>query len=339
MNGINCFIDQRICYNQDCNSCLASIEYKEKLKKLQRIEDGSLKVKLITYNKDIRCEGIFNNALDYLSSINYIDISSNINSYDVIIHYRFLKSKKVNKFPIEGVLVDDLPHVYIKDKVACERFIENLKTYDFYIVPNIRLGVYLNNLVSKSKPIVYYPGISGKEYYKAHGYLSPIKKNQNVKRMALLNSSYEFNIKDFVHNGWEMLYFSRTDKNIPNSICVRPTDILNYYKIVSSFSPDIVIQDWIEHPNFYYKSNLKMRDAVVFNSCLLARDEGNIYGINQGVNCYTWNSLTEFHRLLDTTPIETFRKIGISLVDTDVNIIKKFHKDLEEVFVKLYKGK
>jgi hypothetical protein len=75
-----------------------------------------------------------------------------------------------------------------------------------------------------------------------------------------------------------------------------------------------------------------MRDSMVFNSCLLAQDIGNIYGVINGKNGYSWKSLQEYHNLLDCVNIDEFRKIGLSHIDNDIRVLFEFYQNLIELY-------
>lgn len=341
---LTCFIDKRICHHGDCGSCMLMVEHKESFKKKGLIEEminKGISVKLIAMGLDSRCNSIVIAPLDYLCTKYNIPMSINPStSSHIQLYYRCIPpGPKINPNQIMGVLLDDLPSAYISNATMYNSFISSLKHYDFFVVFNTRLGSFLRTIVGETKPILYYPGISCKEFYESQGVVFNKVDNGSKKKMALVNSVYEFNTKSYYHPGWEMLYFSKVDKQIPYSTKVNPTDLVSYYRILSEFSPDIIVQDWIDSPSFYYKSNLKMRETIAVNSCLLANDKGNLYDIKNGVNGYNWKTIQEFHNILDSLPVEKFRDIGKSHINKDLEIIRKLHQDISNVYANIMRNR
>jgi hypothetical protein len=339
---MNCFIDGRLCYNGACDSCLLNIEHKEEIKRYKEtktLNNLNIKIKLSVENLDPRCNEIAIAPLEFLCNKYNINISKKIEQSHVILHYRYVPGPKFNPNQIMGVLIDDLPSAYLINSCMYKRFIDNLKNYDFFVVPNMRLGNFLKSTLGENKPIIYYPGITGKDYYESRGLVFTKKDNKKIKKMALVNSAYEFDTKSFCHRGWEFLYFGKFDKKIPNTFFHKITDIISYYKLLIDFNPDIIVQDWIDLPSFYYKSNLKMRESVLLKSCLVARDKGDLYNIKNSINGFVWKDIKEFHRLLDSTPIESFRKIGEDHIINDEKILTKLYNDIKKTYIEILKNR
>lgn len=331
----HCFVDGRICSNVLCSGCIL-VKNKIKNKKGTNLLNLDFRVKICTEALDKRCISIVIDPLEFLCKKYNIKISKKTSQPHIILHYRYVSGPKYNPNQIMGVLIDDLPSAYLKNATMYKKFITDIKSYDFFVVPNLRLGNFLKSTAGENKHIIYYPGITGKNYYESRGLVFAKKANNKTKRMALINSAYDFDTRLFVHKDWELLYFAYQDKKIPNTHFYKITDVMSYYNILINYSPDIIVQDWIDLPGFYYKSNLKMRESILLNSCLVAKDKGNLYNIKNGVNGFVWKDLKEFHRLLDSTPVHTFREIGHSHKNNDEELLKKLYTDLLETYTRLH---
>jgi len=279
---------------------------------------------------DPRCNEIVLAPMNYLCNKWNLPMGENLQDAEINLYYRFVPGRRpTDDSRVYGVLVDDLPEAY---HPRFQKFIEDLKSYDFMVVPNPKLQSYLESTIGV-KPILLYEGLCAKTYYKDRGFLNE-RSYFPEKRMAFIfHGGYVFDIDKFAHDGWKVLYFSEKTLHRNNSIIRKPcTTVVDFYKITSKFSPDIIVQGWVDSIFFYYKANLKFRESITFSSCLVAQDKGDIYHINHGINGFKWNDVSEFHDILDKTPIDKFREIGQSHKDQDRDVLNDFYNRLSELY-------
>lgn len=293
--------------------------------------DFNIGIKLFRGGVDPRCDTIVVNPITYLCEKYNIPMGENVLFPKIFLSYRFVHGPKQGTLP-QGVFIDDYPPEY---HPACGQFLNFLKTYDFIVTPNPKILEYLFPIIGH-KPSLIYNGICNRDYYADKGNLT-FDKNLQEKRMAFIfQGGYTFPIDDFYKADWKLMYFHpRALHTNPNIIHHLPMDIGNFYRTVSSYAPDVIVQSWVDQPYFSYKSNLKFRESITFKSCLVAKDLNNINGITHGVNGYKWGNISEFHNILDATPIDQFRAIGNNHINRDKEVLEDLYTRIVELTSKL----
>lgn len=280
---------------------------------------------------DKRCDAIVLDPITGLCKKWDIPMGEGLVSAEVHIHYRFVtEPRPVGVRGLHGVLIDDHPVAYHPDYM---RMYALCKGYDFYVSSNRRLLEHLCQVVG-DKPCVYFKGLCAKEYYRDRGVLKP-RQYHTVPRMCIIaQGGYDFGVEKFYVPGWKMLYFYRRkvhEQGNRDMLWQGYMPLEKYYEYVSKFAPDVIVQGWVDTLNFRYKANLKFRESVALESCLVAQDKEGIYGLENGVNGYIWNDMEEYRSVMTETPVEAFRGIGKAHVDTDRDLLEGLYKDLSEL--------
>ena len=290
--------------------------------------------------KDSWMMDAFLEPLDFLCNKYKININSNYKELDthIKLSYRTSLVKRSDE-DFYGIFIDDKPSI-IYDKYE----IEKLKEFDFFVVTNRKIGEYIIENIC-DKPIIFTEGWGSKDYYIDTGVLKERKFSKTKRSVVMIGAAYwdRIDLNKFSFEGWELLYFGYKDKKIPNTVFRPFTDVKSFHKEVSEFSPDVIIQPWLNDLNdgaYYYKGKLKMEESVVLNSCLLAEGySSEIYEINNGINGYKWDDINHLEKIMRDTSIEDFRRVGMSHINDDEGVLKKLNNDIVKIYEEHLKGR